>query len=191
MDKVMAKMTNRITSSLGQLVRSERLKQGLSQRELAERTGLAPSIISKLENEQQAVVRDETLEKLARGLSLDKDVLHTVTRSGPNLATEPWGDDDYLVNRVVLELTNFTPSEVPQVWLVLGLLMSHDWRIRSAAVTCLAKAAQKVIAFDPILKALSFIAENDANPGVKQHAQIALELLSKTYQAGRSRIIAE
>jgi len=182
MNKVMAKMTTGMSSSLGQLVRSERLKQGLSQRELAERTGLAPSILSKLERGQQTVVRDETLKKLARGLGLDADVLRMVTRRGPNIATEPWGDDDYLVNRVVFELTNFTPSEPTQVWLVLGLLMSPDWRIRRAAITCLARAAQKVVMIDGILKALSFIAEHDPNSAVRQGAETALGLLSEPRQ---------
>lgn len=193
MDKVMAKMTTGMSSSLGQLVRSERLKQGLSQRELAVRTGLSPSILSKLERGQQFVVRDETLEKLARGLGLDADVLRMVTRSGPDLATDPWEKgDDYLVNRVALELTNFTPSEAPHVWLVLGLLMCPDWRIRRAAVTCLANAFPEVVMIDRILDALSFIVEHDTNPEVKRGAETALNLLSKPHQGGYlSRTTAE
>jgi hypothetical protein len=141
-----------------------------------------------LERGQQVVVREETLEKLSRGLGLNTDVLRKATRRGPNLATDPWGDDDYLINRVVLELTNFVPPEPSQVWLVLGLLMSPDWRIRRAAITSLARAAQKVVAFDSILKALTFIAENDTEPVVKQSAEYALNLLSKPHQEGnRSR----
>ena len=183
MDKLMAKMTTGMSSSLGQLVRSERLKQGLSQRELAERTGLSPSILSKLESGQQAVVRDETLNKLSRGLGLNIDNLRKATRRGPDIATDPWGrGDNYLIDNIWLELHNFIPSDSTQVWLVLGLLTSTDWRIRRAAVTSLTRAAQEVVAIDSILRALSFIAENDAHPRVREGAETGLKLLTKPHQ---------
>jgi transcriptional regulator with XRE-family HTH domain len=182
MDKVMAKMTTGTSSSLGQLIRSERLKQGKSQRQLADDADLAPSILSKLERGQQVFVRDETLEKLADVLDLDEDELRTMTRSGPDIATDLWGDDDYLVCRVHLELTEYyNPSEPDELWPVLGLLMSSDWRIRRAAVTSLTIAALNVVAVDTILRVLSFIAENDTNIVVGKSAEIALNLLSKPH----------
>ena len=54
--------------ALGQLIYDLRLKAGLSQRELAERMGTAPSVISRLEEGGGARNRIDTLARAAKAL---------------------------------------------------------------------------------------------------------------------------
>jgi len=173
-------------SPLGQLIKTERLKKGMSQRELAEKAKLAQSIVSKLESGQQKCVRDEAIEKIADALNLGVNELRIVTHKGPDLATDIWDEKDrdekdYMIYRICLELTNFVPEDLSQVWIVMGHLLNTDWRIRGAAISSLSRAAENAISVDIIHKALSFVAEHDTSEYVKFVANKALKQLLKPY----------
>ena len=58
---------------LGMLIRRLRLASGLSQEQLAERSGLSARAVSDLERGQRAHTRPETLRMLAEGLALDDE----------------------------------------------------------------------------------------------------------------------
>jgi len=177
----MEKTRSRYNSSLGQLVKTERLKRGMSQRELSEHANLVPSIVSKLESSQQHIIRGETIEKLANALGLEANIFYIATHKGPDLATDLWDEKDYMIYRICLELTNFIPSDLSQVWIVMGHLLNTDWRIRSAAISSLSRAAENAISVDIIHKALSFVAEHDTSKYVKLVANEALKRLLKPH----------
>ena len=173
-------MANKAISSLGEFIRGERLKQGISQRELAEKTELPQSVLSKLESGQQRNVQESTLKKLAAGLNRDVEVLREIQSSGPELVAAPWEEYEYLLNqKVEFVLTHFRPSDSEHIWLVLGLLLSDGWSIRQAAVTCLARAAARAIEVEAIHKALNFVAKHDLSRQVRDSATEALNLLKE------------
>lgn len=159
--------------NLGELIKMKRKERGWTQRELAQKVGLANSIISKVEAGKQKSIRKDVMEKLANILGLDVAAL---SPHGLSITTDPWGqEEDYLVFRLVFELTNFTPSGSKEVWIILGHLLNPDWRIRSAALTSLFRAKEKYICLDIIQQALLFEANNDSNEWVKMMAGEALK----------------
>jgi HTH-type transcriptional regulator, competence development regulator len=52
-------------------LREQRLRQGLSQRDLSERTGITAANISRLETGETSQPRPSTLRKLAAGLGVE------------------------------------------------------------------------------------------------------------------------
>jgi transcriptional regulator with XRE-family HTH domain len=74
-------------SALGDNVRSKRLAAGLTQEELAQAAGLAPSTLAKLE--QGGNVRIETLHMLARALHLKTSELMASGTPGPQSQEDP------------------------------------------------------------------------------------------------------
>lgn len=65
-----------MTSELGRRIRKARRAKGITLREFARRVKKSPAFISMLENNDPApAVKEETLEVLARELSLDPDEL--------------------------------------------------------------------------------------------------------------------
>jgi HTH-type transcriptional regulator, competence development regulator len=52
-------------------LREQRLRQGLSQRDLSERTGITAANISRLETGETSQPRPSTLRKLAAGLGFE------------------------------------------------------------------------------------------------------------------------
>ena len=61
--------------SLGDRLARMRVFRGISQRELAERTGLKVQNISRIETDQRAHVRSDTLRRLAEALGCSTDYL--------------------------------------------------------------------------------------------------------------------
>jgi transcriptional regulator with XRE-family HTH domain len=78
------------TSSFGQRLKSARKRRGLTQRELAELSGVSVSLIRKLEQDEREGVRMETAHKLASGLRMPTTMLlprHEDTGDDPNPGT--------------------------------------------------------------------------------------------------------
>ena len=62
------------TESLGQRIKQRRLEKGLTQRELAEATGITVPYMSKIEADRETPT-DEKLERIAKALGLNSDEL--------------------------------------------------------------------------------------------------------------------
>jgi transcriptional regulator with XRE-family HTH domain len=61
---------------LSSILRRERARSGMTVRELAEKSGLVPSTVSRLESGQIAEPRPSHLQKLAQALGIDVEELY-------------------------------------------------------------------------------------------------------------------
>ncbi len=77
------------TRALGALVRRRREEQGLSQRDLAERAGLAHSNIGRLETGFYSRPQPELLQRVARVLGIDVEDLYAEAYPGASLPQLP------------------------------------------------------------------------------------------------------
>ena len=69
------------TRRIVDLLKAERLRQGLSQQEVAERSGLTESSVSRLENNEDLNPTTKTLERLASALNVDFELKYKATNS--------------------------------------------------------------------------------------------------------------
>jgi len=72
-----------VPKSLGQVLKAERTRAGLSQSELADSTGLASNHIARLERGEKAFPRFDTVAKLAKELGLSLDWIAAECGLGP------------------------------------------------------------------------------------------------------------
>lgn len=72
-------MKREILKKFGQIVRDRRLKQGLSQEELAAKSGLHRTYIGMIERAEKNITLIN-IEKIARGLGIDLDELLKETK---------------------------------------------------------------------------------------------------------------
>lgn len=56
-------------------IKEKRLEKGMKQKELAEKSGVARSVISQLENGSRSVITSSTMVKLARALDTTIETL--------------------------------------------------------------------------------------------------------------------
>jgi len=76
-------------AALGQFIKAERERQRLTLRQLEKLSGVSSSMISKIENDYIKSLSMETLDGIADGLRLDRDMLARIARGESPEPTEP------------------------------------------------------------------------------------------------------
>jgi transcriptional regulator with XRE-family HTH domain len=162
----------KLDRSLSDLIQSKRLELGKTRKEFAEFCDLAPSIITKIENGSQQIVHKGTAEKLAKCMGLDKEFVIAAMNEKTSL-------EEDLVNNIVFAVNKFKPTDEVHVWLLLGLAISNNWRLRHAAISCLSYATKDIVQVEWVSNVLTTISEHDETPGVRFFATKILEFFQK------------
>ncbi len=130
-------MSQGASAQLATLVRHYRLAAGLSQEDLAERTGLSVRTISDFERDLRVAPRLESIRMLADGLGLsDSERASLIAAARPELTTNPPGRSNH-------EVTHPGSSfvELPNT---LGALIGRDREV-AAIVSMLSNGTSRLI----------------------------------------------
>jgi len=68
---------------LGEKIAEERKKNGISQKELAEKVGISPQYLNDIEHGKRNPDSDDLIEKMAKALRLEAPVLYYLARRLP------------------------------------------------------------------------------------------------------------
>lgn len=86
------------------VVNDRMLTQGISQRELAERSGVSPATLRKIQHGDEQARNRSTLAGLSRALGLPEDYLWRIAMEGAAAAEQSGGDDAGSLYRKVADL---------------------------------------------------------------------------------------
>lgn len=86
---------------LGDLIRTTRERQALTQQDLAVKVGMSPQYLCDIETGRRDVKRTETLDRLAFALNLEQDVVYIAAGLFPYDVTDTSLDDMRLIAQCI------------------------------------------------------------------------------------------